>query len=137
MMAEHAQDLTLISSVNEDIATEYSQIPIPILESIYNIRNYCNLMLNSFDIASKQISYYLYSQNCTKLLFNDQIKLFAKAFLNIMFINNQNFLNEDNMVQFGNHWRMYVVCRQRSRRIVFVDGGERLIIFYLKNSNYN
>jgi len=94
-------------------------------------------MLNSFDIASKQISNYLYSQNCTKLLFNDQIKLFAKAFLNIMFINNQNFLNEDNMVQFGNHWQMYVVCRQRSRRIVFVDGGERLIIFYLKNSNYN
>jgi len=41
------------------------------------------------------------------------------------------------MVQFGNHWQMYVVCRQRSRRIVFVDGGEILIIFYLKNSNYN
>ena len=49
-----------------------------------------------------------------------------------MYINNQNFANEDNMVQFGNHRQMYVVCRQRSRRIVFVDGGERLKFFLFK-----
>ena len=123
-MVEQSQELTIVSSVDQQLQMEYSNIPLSILESFYTIRACCNLVLDTFHNVSKQISNVLYAKNCVKEDFNDEIKPYANAFIQIMYMNNKEFSNEENLVQYENHWKMYVVCRERSTRIVFVVGGK-------------
>jgi hypothetical protein len=140
-MEENLQNMTLLSQIEQDIIVEYSFIPTPILESFYKIRQYCGLMLSEIDSVSKQLSDILYAQSCTKATFPEKIKPYSQAFLHIMYMNNRDFAYAENLLQFGNYWQMYSICRHRVARIVYIDGGKNvdriknlsLIRFYEKN----